>query len=101
MLFQSCVLIFFCNFFENFPQKALQISKPVLYLHSLNETTKVVFEAKGGLAEWSIATVLKTVVRESGPGVRLPQPPQQKPDNLSGFLFFFKGQSRLEKIFEI
>ena len=45
----------------------------------------------GGLAEWFIATVLKTVVRESGPGVRLPQPPQQKPDKLSGFFVFHKG----------
>jgi hypothetical protein len=29
----------------------------------------------GGLAEWSIAAVLKTAVRLRGPGVRIPQPP--------------------------
>jgi preprotein translocase SecE subunit len=27
------------------------------------------------VAEWSIATVLKTVVRETAPGVRIPPPP--------------------------
>lgn len=29
----------------------------------------------GGVAEWSIATVLKTVVQETAPGVRIPPPP--------------------------
>ena len=29
----------------------------------------------GGLAEWSIAAVLKTVGRESVPRVRIPEPP--------------------------
>jgi preprotein translocase subunit SecE len=32
-------------------------------------------EGIGGVAEWSIATVLKTVVRETVPGVRIPPPP--------------------------
>jgi preprotein translocase subunit SecE len=32
----------------------------------------------GGVAEWSIATVLKTVVRETAPGVRIPPPPPKK-----------------------
>ncbi len=30
------------------------------------------------MAEWSIATVLKTVVRETAPGVRIPPPPPKK-----------------------
>ena len=34
----------------------------------------------GGVAEWSIATVLKTVVRETAPGVRIPPPPPRKID---------------------
>src|SRR5271157_1538575 len=34
----------------------------------------------GGVAEWSIATVLKTVVRETAPGVRIPPPPPRKND---------------------
>lgn len=29
----------------------------------------------GGLAEWSIAVVLKTIDRLFGPGVRIPHPP--------------------------
>ena len=29
------------------------------------------------MAEWSIAAVLKTVVRATGPGVRIPLSPQQ------------------------
>jgi hypothetical protein len=32
----------------------------------------------GGVAEWSIATVLKTVVRETAPGVRIPPPPPRR-----------------------
>ena len=46
--------------------------------------------APGGMAEWSNAAVLKTVVRASGPGVRIPLPPHQpqNPDTqVSGFLF--------------
>ena len=47
--------------------------------------------APGGMAEWSNAAVLKTVVRFRGPGVRIPLPPQ----NLSRVsqqrhLFYFK-----------
>ena len=34
----------------------------------------------GGVAEWSIATVLKTVVRETAPGVRIPPPPPKRFD---------------------
>ena len=34
----------------------------------------------GGVAEWSIATVLKTVVRETAPGVRIPPPPPKNFD---------------------
>ena len=33
--------------------------------------------AQGEMAEWSIATVLKTVDRVSGPGVRIPLSPQE------------------------
>ena len=32
----------------------------------------------GEMAEWSIAAVLKTVVRATGPGVRIPLSPQSK-----------------------
>ena len=32
---------------------------------------------KGEMAEWSIAAVLKTVVRATEPGVRIPLSPQQ------------------------
>ena len=42
------------------------------------------------MAEWSNAAVLKTVVRASGPGVRIPLPPHKstKPASAaSGFLF--------------
>ena len=34
--------------------------------------------ALGGMAEWSNAAVLKTVVRASGPGVRIPLPPPKR-----------------------
>ena len=34
------------------------------------------FENTGEMAEWSIAAVLKTVDRASGPGVRIPLSPQ-------------------------
>ncbi len=57
-------------------------------MHSLNKITKVLLATIGGLAEWSIATVLKTVVRESGPGVRIPRPPPLKPDNKNVIGFF-------------
>jgi hypothetical protein len=42
---------------------------------------------KGELAEWSIVAVSKTVVRATGPGVRIPRSPQKakqrRPENVS------------------
>ena len=35
-------------------------------------------QVHGEMAEWSIAAVLKTVVRATGPGVRIPLSPQGK-----------------------
>ena len=40
----------------------------------------------GGLAEWSIASVLKTELRETVTGVRIPEPPQRRTERFS---FFF------------
>ena len=40
-----------------------------------NRTPSLMGGAPGGVAEWSIATVLKTVERESVPWVRIPPPP--------------------------
>jgi hypothetical protein len=40
---------------------------------------------RGGLAEWSKAAVLKTAVRATVPGVRIPHPPPQAPTT-SGFV---------------
>ncbi len=59
----------------------------------------------GEMAEWSNAAVLKTVDRESGPGVRIPLSPLVvfailrkeaiKPENICVFgLFCFRGFSR-------
>ena len=42
------------------------------------------------MAEWSIAAVLKTVVRETGPGVRIPLSPPKQSDQIlrkQDFLF--------------
>ena len=33
---------------------------------------------RGGMAEWTMATVLKTVVAARSPGVRIPLPPPQQ-----------------------
>jgi hypothetical protein len=41
------------------------------------------------MAEWSIAAVLKTVVRATGPGVRIPlSPPKETPPRDSGDFCF-------------
>ena len=53
---------------------------------------------RGGLAEWSIAPVLKTGGRESVPRVRIPEPPPlalQKLFSLSGCGRFFPLYSRV------
>jgi hypothetical protein len=43
----------------------------------------------GEMAEWSIAAVLKTVVRVTGPGVRIPlSPPKLKLIPRSGIFYF-------------
>ena len=41
------------------------------------------------MAEWSIAAVLKTVVRATGPGVRIPLSPQTLNDPATGGVFCF------------
>ncbi len=40
------------------------------------QKTKKHYICGGEMAEWSIAAVLKTVVRATGPGVRIPLSPQ-------------------------
>jgi hypothetical protein len=42
------------------------------------EKSKKYYLCGGEMAEWSIAAVLKTVVRVTGPGVRIPLSPQMK-----------------------
>ncbi len=45
------------------------------------------------MAEWSIAAVLKTVVRETGPGVRIPlSPPNEKAPRDSGDFCFHMAE---------
>ena len=51
--------------------------KKRLYLHPLRLTHPCDRLVQGEMAEWSIAAVLKTVVRATGPGVRIPLSPQQ------------------------
>ena len=43
----------------------------------------------GEMAEWSIAAVLKTVVRATGPGVRIPLSPQSLNGPAAGGVFYF------------
>ncbi len=43
----------------------------------------------GGVAEWSIAAVLKTVEHVSVPGVRIPLPPLERPTLKDVGLFFY------------
>lgn len=50
-------------------------NKKRLYLHPLLPLPSRVTDADGEMAEWSIAAVLKTVVRATGPGVRIPLSP--------------------------
>src|SRR5262249_38149400 len=40
------------------------------------------FVRRGGMAEWSMAVVLKTTVRETVPGVRIPLPPPAQAQNV-------------------
>ena len=51
------------------------------------------------MAEWSNAAVLKTVVRLTGPGVRIPLPPlkQKAFCNATGLLLFRKAQAIAEE----
>ena len=55
------------------PEKKI---KKRLYLQPLRLLLLRHRDAKGEMAEWSIAAVLKTVVRATGPGVRIPLSPQ-------------------------
>ncbi len=45
-------------------------------MHPLRLSPQRLQDADGEMAEWSIAAVLKTVVRATGPGVRIPLSPQ-------------------------
>ncbi len=62
----------------------------------LEEASNDLKSQYGGVAEWSIATVLKTVVRESVPWVRIPPPP---PNCLQitwmEFIIDFEGDEKL------
>ena len=51
-------------------------NKKRLYLQPLRLVPLRFRVANGEMAEWSIAAVLKTVVRATGPGVRIPLSPQ-------------------------
>ena len=54
--------------------------KKTLYLHRfiLSASLELAGVREGEMAEWSIAAVLKTVVRATGPGVRIPLSPQSR-----------------------
>ena len=47
----------------------------------------------GGMAEWTMATVLKTVVAARSPGVRIPLPP---PDSVDPYLLLLDLAIRCE-----
>lgn len=47
----------------------------------------------GGVAEWSIAAVLKTVERESVPWVRIPPPPPHNKGPIRGLCYVAKHLS--------
>jgi hypothetical protein len=54
-------------------------NKKTLYLRSFSlPTCRRMRIINGEMAEWSIAAVLKTVVRVTGPGVRIPLSPQSR-----------------------
>ena len=57
---------------------------------------KSFYLCSGGMAEWSIAAVLKTVVPSREPGVRIPLPPQaqSKPFRRQAGGFFLSGRRR-------
>ena len=56
----------------------------------------------GELAEWSIVAVSKTVVRATGPGVRIPRSPQNQSLAISCRAFFILRRSNLfEKVSRI
>jgi hypothetical protein len=59
------------------------------------ESSKFCYLCGGEMAEWSNAAVLKTVVRATGPGVRIPLSPPKPPDqSLASRGFSVKYQLR-------
>jgi hypothetical protein len=54
---------------KSFSEEASRAREPV---RDLGAKTQIYV---GGMAEWSMAVVLKTTVRETVPGVRIPLPP--------------------------
>jgi hypothetical protein len=69
-------------------QKAKKREKPLRTIK--NKKTLYLRRITGEMAEWSIAAVLKTVVRATEPGVRIPLSPQSfnAPAFNGGFLFY-------------
>src|SRR3954462_15664612 len=57
------------------PNSPFQDICPLTQAHDAAAAGAYPFIASGGVAEWSIAPVLKTGVRSRGPWVRIPPPP--------------------------
>src|SRR3954464_13051674 len=57
------------------PNSPFQDIYPLTQAHDAAREGAYPFTSSGGVAEWSIAPVLKTGVRSRGPWVRIPPPP--------------------------